>query len=62
VTETVRKEVEEKGRRDIPTTNEFLLGPDKDIDKWTPKTLSVEYTKLGKRRQKTADEFDRLYL
>lgn len=62
VTETVRKEIEEKGRRDIPATNEFLLGPDKDIDHGTPKTLSVEYTKFGKVRQKSEREFGRLEL
>lgn len=62
VTETVRKAVEEQGRRDIPATNEFLLGPDKDIDYGTPKTLSVVYTKFVKTRQKSAAEFGRLEL
>ncbi|MGD0615190.1 MAG: hypothetical protein ABSA69_07090 [Verrucomicrobiota bacterium] len=62
VTEVVRKKVEEQGVRNIPVTNEFLLGPDKDIQFGMPKTLTVEYVKFGRKRTKKAQEFDRLQL
>jgi hypothetical protein len=59
VTEKVRKEVEDNGKRDIPASNEFLGG---DAHVGCLKTLSVDYTKFGLPRNKTAKENTRLLL
>jgi hypothetical protein len=59
VTEIVRKEVEENGKRDIVASNEFLGG---DPHYGCLKNLSVEYTKFGLRRHKTVPENTHLIL